>query len=357
MKSVTESKDGLGVEGACEALGVPRASYYRAQQPPRFGPRLRRLPRALSAEEERRVLETLHGERFVDRAPEEVVATLLDEGQYLCSARTMYRVLKRHAEVRERRNQLSRPSYEKPELLATRPNELWSWDITKLLGPAKWTYFYLYLVMDVFSRYLVGWMVADHESAELAKKLFAETAERQGVRPGQLTVHADNGAAMSSQALGQLFANLGITKTHSRPYVSDDNPFSEATFKTLKYMPGFPDRFMNQAHAINHMGVFVPWYNHEHRHSGVGMYTPADVHFGRATQRELARAHVLEAAYRAHPERFVHGLPKPESVPTAVWINPPQSIPATTRPPVAVEPGHGVGGVTPVAHSAQEVIL
>ncbi len=356
MNAVTQARETLGTKDACEALGVPRASYHRAQHPPQFGPRLRRPPRKLSTREETTVLDTLHSERFVDSAPEEVVATLLDEGQYLCSPRTMYRVLERHDEVRERRRQLSRPSYQRPELMATRPNHLWSWDITKLLSQVKWTYFYLYVVMDVFSRYVVGWMVADRESADLAKTLFAETAERQGVQPGQLTAHADNGAAMSSQVLAQFFANLGLTKTHSRPYVSNDNPFSEAQFKTLKYMPDFPNRFTNQDHATSHMRVFFPWYNFEHRHSGIGMYTPADVHFGRADARHLARAQVLEAAYRLHPERFPGGCPAPQPVPTAVYINPPQPLPAMTRPLVAAEPGHGVGGVTPVSNPGEEVV-
>jgi putative transposase len=352
MESVKHSANTLGVVATCAALAVPRASFYREQQPKRFGPRLRRPPRKLSIAEQDQVLESLHSSRFVDSAPEEVFATLLDEHQYLCSSRTMYRLLERHQQVRERRNQLSRPNYVKPELLATKPNELWSWDITKLLGPAKWTYFYLYVVLDVFSRYVVGWMVAECESAELAKRLFAESIERQSIEPGQLTAHADNGAAMSSQTLAQLFANLGVTKTHSRPYTSNDNPFSEAHFKTLKYMPEFPGRFGSQEEAMEFCRQFFPWYNGEHRHSGIGMYTPHDVHFGKAADKALKRAEVLEAAYRAHPERFVRGQPIPQPVPSAVWINPPSQLPATTRPKDAAESGCGVGGAVPMQHQA-----
>lgn len=353
MTSVVNARQALGVAGACEALGVPRASFYRAQQPPRLGPRHRRPPRKLASGEQTKVLEVLHAPRFVDCAPEEVVATLIDEGEYLCSARTMYRLLAAHQEVRERRDQLCRPTYQRPQLLATRPNTLWSWDTSKLPGPAKWTYFYLYVVMDVFSRYIVGWMVAERESAELATKLFAETAERQGIPPGQLTAHADNGAVMTSITLAQLFANLGITKTHSRPYTSNDNPFSEAAFKTLKYAPEFPERFLTLEEAVAFMREFVRWYNEEHRHSGIGMFTPADVHFGRAAAKKEARAKVLAAAYQAHPERFVRGVPTPEPVPQAVWINPPETLPTTTRQPLAAaEAGHGGGGVAPVPQQA-----
>jgi putative transposase len=336
MRSVAHSSSALGVAAACAALGVPRSSFYREQQPKRFGPRLRRPPRKLTSAEQDQVLATLRSARFVDHAPEEICATLLDEGQYHCSSRTMYRLLEQHQEVRERRNQLSHPSYTKPELLATQPNELWSWDISKLLGPTKWSYFYLYVVIDVFSRYVVGWMVAECESAELAKKLFAETIARQGVQPGQLTTHADNGAAMISLTLAQLFASLGVTKTHSRPHTSNDNPFSEAHFKTLKYMPEFPERFGSLEEAIAFVRDFIAWYNEEHRHSGIGMYTPADVHFGRAAAREQQRAKVLAAAYEAHPERFVHGQPQPAGVPQAVWINPPEQR-AAPRPAVAAE--------------------
>ena len=315
----------LGVVAACAALGVARATYYRQLQPI-HGPAPKRLvPRALAAGERKAVLDVMHEPRFEDLAPAEVYATLLDEGRYLCSERTMYRVLAENAEVRERRDQLRHPKYAAPELLATRPNQLWSWDITKLLGPAKWTYFYLYVLLDVFSRYVVGWLVADAESSTLAKRLIAETCERQGIIPGQLTVHADRGTSMKSKPVAMLLADLGITKTHSRPQVSNDNPYSEAQFKTLKYRPDFPERFgcIQDAHGFN--GDFFLWYNNEHHHTGLGLLTPADVHFGRAEQRRESRTRVLEAAHREHPERFVGGTPTPPPLPTAAWINKPKS--------------------------------
>ena len=228
------------------------------------------------------MLEVLHEPRFADLAPSEVYATLLGEKRYLCSERTMYRVLAENAEVRERRNQLRHPAYTVPELLATRPNELWSWDITKLLGPAKWTYYYLYTILDVFSRYAVGWMVAYRESARLAERLIEETCRRQGILPGQLTIHADRGSSMTSKPVALLLADLGVTKTHSRPHVSNDNPFSEAQFKTLKYRPDFPERFGSIEHARVHCGDFFPWYNPKHHHAGLGYLTPYEVHYGLA---------------------------------------------------------------------------
>jgi putative transposase len=258
-----------------------------------------------------------------------VYATLLDAGQYLCSERTMYRVLAAHQEVRERRNQLRHPHYTAPELLARRPNELWSWDITKLLGPAKWTYFYLYVMLDVFSRYVVGWMVAHRESATLAERFIQETCGRPGIDRGQLTLHADRGPAMISKPVALLLADLGVTKTHARPHVSNDNPFSEAQFKTLKYRPAFPARFGSIQDARAHGQTFFPWYNTKHRHSGLGLLTPHDVHYDHADQRVAARATVLATAYAAHPERFPGGLPQPPTRPTEVWINPPATRAAT----------------------------
>jgi putative transposase len=269
------------------------------------------------------VLATLHEDRFVDCAPAAITATLLDEGTWLCSARTMYRVLEEHGEVRERRDQLRHPSYAAPELLATSANEVWTWDITKLRGPLKWSYFHLYVILDIFSRYAVAWMVAMRESAELAKRLIAETCEKQGIRPGDLTIHADRGSSMTSKPVALLLADLGVTKSHSRPHVSDDNPFSESQFKTLKYRPDFPDRFGSLEDARAWCQVFFPWYNAEHRHSGIGMLTPEDVHYGRAEQILAARGVVLAAAHAAHPERFVRGAPRPAAPPAAVWINPP----------------------------------
>jgi putative transposase len=284
-----------------------------------------RPPRALSLGEETAILAALHAERFVDRAPASIVATLLDEGTFLCSVRTMYRLLARHGEVRERRDQLRHPAYAVPELLATGPNQVWTWDITKLRGPAKWTCFHLYVILDIFSRYVVGWMVAMHESATLARKLIAESVARQGIRPGELTVHADRGSSMRSKPVALLLADLGVTKSHSRPHVSDDNPFSESHFKTLKYRPGFPDRFGSIEDARAFCVAFFAWYGTEHRHSGIALLTPEDVHYGRATERLAARGIVLDAAYAAHPERFVRRPPRPASPPTAVWINPPSA--------------------------------
>jgi putative transposase len=329
MAAVTEVGPRLGIAPTCAALGVPRATYYRRRRP-HSAPLLRRpSPRALSAAERTAVLALLHEPRFVDLAPAEVYATLLDEGLYLCSERTMYRVLAANQEVRERRNQLRHPPYAAPELLARRPNELWSWDITKLLGPAKWTYFYLYVMLDVFSRYVVGWMVAHRESATLAERFIAETCVRQSIDPGQLTIHADRGSAMTSKPVALLLANLGVTKTHARPHVSNDNPFSEAQFKTLKYRPMFPERFGSIQDARAHCPEFFTWYNTEHHHSGLGLLTPADVHHGLAEERVAARAAALAMAYAAHPERFPSGAPHPPARPVEVWINPPKTSSAT----------------------------
>jgi putative transposase len=269
------------------------------------------------------VIDILHSERFVDKAPAQVWATLLDEQTYLCSPRTMYRILAEHGEVRERRNQLRHPNYTKPELLAEAPNQVWSWDITKLLGPVKWTYFYLYVILDIFSRYVVGWMVAHRESAALARRLIETACRNQRIEPGQLTIHADRGGAMRSKSLALLLADLGVTKTHSRPHVSNDNPFSESQFKTLKYCPQFPERFGSIQDARAFGGPFFDYYNNEHRHSGIGLMTPAAVHYGMAKQLIATRQETLLAAYRSHPERFVHRPPQPPELPRAAWINPP----------------------------------
>ena len=312
----------VGWRPACRALGVSRATVYRRRRPP-APPADRRPPaRALTAAERETTLAQLHSPRFVDHAPREIYATLLDEGQYLCSARTMYRLLTAADEIRERRNQL-RHVAPRPELLATRPNEVWSWDITKLLGPAKWTYYYLYVILDIFSRYVVGWMVAHAESARLAERLLAATCETQAIRPGQLTVHADRGSSMTSKPVALLLADLGITRTHSRPHVSNDNPFSEAQFKTLKSRPEFPERCASAEAARAFCHPFFAWYNTEHRHGGIGWLTPAMVHDGQVALIRTARQQVLTAAYAAHPERFVRHPPAPPAVPGAVWINPP----------------------------------
>jgi putative transposase len=277
-------------------------------------------------------MEALHEPRFVDLAVPEVHATMLEEGRYLCSVRTMYRVLDENAEVRERRNQLRHPKYAAPELLATGPNQVWSWDITKLLGPTKWVYYYLYVILDICSRYVVGWMLAERESGRLAEKLIAETCRRHRIVPGQLTIHADRGTSMKSKPVVALLAQLDVERTHSRPHVSNDNPFSEAQFKTLKYRPGFPARFGGLEDGHSHCVDFFPWYNHEHHHSGLAWLTPADVHYGRATALLARRADTLGAAYAAHPERFPHGPPTVPKLPEAVWINPPRA--ATSSQPV-----------------------
>lgn len=322
MSKVSEEGPRLGVRATCAGLGVASASYYRWRRP-RVRSKPRSSPRALSSAERKQVLAVLHEPRFVDQAPGEVYATLLDEDRYLCSERTMYRILDSREEVRERRNQLRHPSYARPELMATAPKELWSWDITKLKGPVKWTYFYLYVILDVFSRFVVGWMVALQESAALAKRLIGETCRRQGVLEGQLTLHADRGPSMRSKAVALLLSDLGVTKTHSRPYTSTDNPFSESQFRTMKYRPDFPERFGCLQHARSFCGSFFSWYNTVHRHGALAMLTPHDVHYGLADQRLADRARVLAAAYAAHPERFPHGLPRPGTLPSAVWINKP----------------------------------
>ena len=322
MATVRDIGPRLGIAPTCAALGLPRATYYR-RRPQSAPPARARSPRALSAGERAAVLDVLHAPRCMDLAPAEVYATLLDDGQYHCSERTMYRLLAASHEGRERRNQLRHPRYAAPELLARRPNELWSWDITTLRGPATWTYVYLSVMLDVFSRYVVGWMVAHQESATLAERCIHETCARQGIGREQLTIHADRGSAMTSKSVAFLLADLGITKTHSRPHVSNDNPFSEAQFKTLKYRPAFPERFGAIQDARGHCPVFFPWYNIAHHHTGLGLLTPSDVHHGLAEQRVAARAAVLATAYGVHPERFPAGLPHPPARPTEVWINPP----------------------------------
>lgn len=307
---------------AADALGVPRASYYRSLKKKRL--QKRPAPkRSLSDEEREQVRQILYSERFCDKAPQEVYATLLDEGVYVCSVRTMYRILDEDKAAKERRNQLRHPEYKKPELLATKPNEVWSWDITKLRGPSKWTYYYLYVILDIYSRYAVGWMLATRESSSLAKRLISETIQKQGVTEDELTIHSDRGPSMASHSVAQLLASLGVTKSHSRPHVSNDNAFSESLFKTLKYSMLFPKRFGSQEHSLSFLRGFFDWYNNEHYHSGIGLLTPASLHYGRAQGIIEDRARVLEEAYRKHPERFVRGTPRAGTVPEAVWINPP----------------------------------
>ena len=331
MAAVKELAPVTGTAPACRALGVPRASLYRSTKSRQAHPALARRPkpkRSLSDLERQGVLDVMHSERFVDQTPAEAYATLLDEGVYLCSLRSIYRILGAEGEVRERRSQLRHPQYARPELLATKPNQLWSWDITKLLGPATWTYYYLYVILDIFSRYVVGWMVAHRESAALANRLIHETCEKQEIVPGQLTVHADRGSSMRSKCVAMMLSDLGMTKTHSRPHVSNDNPFSESQFKTLKYRPEFPQRFGSIEDARAFCGDFFRWYNTEHRHSGIALLTPETVHYGRAQEISAARQQVLNHAYARHPERFVRKPPETPQLPQAVWINPPQTTTA-----------------------------
>ncbi len=329
MQTVATFGADIGVKPACEAIGLGRATYYRnkadAGTAGKSTPWSRSSSRALSSEERKEVLALMHSERFMDQAPREIYATLLDEGRYLCSVRTLYRVLDQESEVRERRNHLRHPVYAKPELLATAPNQVWSWDITKLLGPVKWSYFYLYVILDIFSRYVVGWMLTARESAALAQRLIEETCHKQAIRPNELTIHADRGSSMTSKPVAFLLADLGITKTHSRPHTSNDNPFSEAQFKTLKYRPEFPERFGSIEEARGFCQSFFSWYNQEHHHTGIGLLSPHVVHYGLAEKVLEARHNILNEAYRLHPERFVKGPPKLNSLPEGVWINPPPS--------------------------------
>ncbi|HBN07922.1 MAG TPA: IS3 family transposase [Cyanobacteria bacterium UBA8530] len=322
---VQEAGAVVGRTRACDKLGVARATYYRRIRPREFTPRPPRPKpaRTLAEEERKAVLEVMHSERFVDKAPATVVATLLDEGRYLCSTRTVYRILAGADEIRERRRQARRPEYKKPELLATAPNQVWSWDITKLKGPIKWTYHYLYVIIDIFSRNVVGWMVADRENAGLAQLLIDESCEKQNILPGELVIHSDRGSPMIAKGTAQLLADLGITKSHSRPYVSDDNPFSEAHFKTLKYRPDFPRSFGSIEDAKAFCRNFFSWYNGEHRHSGIAYLTPNDVHYGRAVERLENRQVVMDVAFKNHPERFVRKAPLVTPLPEAAWINPP----------------------------------
>lgn len=328
MNTIEQHRQQIGTLPLCEALDIPRASFYRRQQPKSVDitPVMPRpLPEhALSEAEQQKVLAVLHEPRFVDLAPPQVYAQLLEEGRYLCSIRTMYRLLAANNEVRERRAVASHPIYTKPELLATGPNEVWSWDITKLKGPVKWTYYYLYVILDIFSRYVVGWMIATRESSTLAKRLITESCCKQNIVEEQLTLHADRGSSMKSKVIAQLLSDLGVTKTHSRPHVSNDNPYSESQFKTMKYRPKYPDRFGSIQDARAFAVDFFYWYNEEHHHSGIGLYTPSDVHYGRVEQIQQDRQATLDAAYKQHPKRFINKPPKAALPPKAVWINPPK---------------------------------
>ena len=316
----------VGARPACDGLAIALASYYRWKNKCKMPEKKHTPPPlALSLKEREQVLDILHSRQFIDMAPQEVYHALLDGGSYLCSPRTMYRLLETHSEVRERRDQLSHPSYAKPELLAEGPNQVWSWDITKLKGAAKWTYYYLYVIIDIFSRYIVGWMVASREKGALAKKLIQLSCTKQGIGPEQLVIHSDRGSSMTSKPVAFLLADLGVTKSLSRPYTSSDNPYSEAHFKTLKYRPEFPKRFGCFQDSRSFCYNFFNWYNSCHYHSGIGFFTPEDVHYGRTEEIIKKRQAVLTEAFIKNPKRFKGKMPKPMALPEAVWINKPLS--------------------------------
>jgi putative transposase len=321
----------VGPVAASDAIGVSRATLHRRGRPP--VPRRPRAParsaRALAPAERAAALGLLHEERFVDRAPASIVAVLLDEGRYLASERTLYRLLAENGEVRERRDQLRHPPRAVPRLCAKAPREVWSWDITPLAGPARGMWLHLYVMLDIFSRYVVAWMVASRQTGALAAHFVDDAVRREGVRPGTLISHSDRGAPMTSQSLALKYAELGVTPSRSRPRVSDDNPFSEAQFKTTKYHPSYPDAFVDERHARRHFENFFRWYNHEHRHGGIATLTPADVHLGRVDSVIATRQAALDAAFAAHPERFPHGRPIHPRPDAEVWINPPPAAAAT----------------------------
>lgn len=330
MDTITSTHQGNGipVDTLCAALSIPRATYYRHLSSDRQtkSKRLKSPKNALSEKEKQRVLELLHDERFVDKTPYEAFNALMDDGEYLCSARTMYRVLAGQGKTIDRRMQRNHRDAIKPELIAIKPNEVWSWDITKLKSHKKWTYFYLYVILDIYSRYVVGWLIADCESKELARKLIQKTALKQGIQPNQLTLHSDNGPSMTSHTVSQLLDTLGVEKTHNRPYTSDDNPFSESQFKTLKYCPDFPGQFTDIGEAEKFVQRFMFWYNKEHYHSGITWLTPESVHYGRAVDVLEKRHKTLLIAYEKHPERFKNKRPLLKTLAPAVYINPPQTV-------------------------------
>lgn len=310
---------------ACALLGAPRASLYRhrrprpvAEDPPRPAP-----ANKLSEAEQQRVLAVLRSPEYCDLAPAQVWARLLDDGIYLCSVRTMYRLLKTAGESRERRRQRTHPAKKKPELIATAPNQVWSWDITKLQGPQRGMFYHLYVIIDIYSRYVIGWTIATSETGELAKDFIDAALTEQQITPGQLALHADRGTSMTSKPVSQLLTDLGVDRSHSRPHVSNDNPYSEANFKTLKYCPAFPGRFGSIEDARAFCAAFFNYYNHIHRHSSIGLHTPASVHYGTATEIQDQRADTLHAAYATNPSRFRHRKPSPPNLPTAAWINEP----------------------------------
>jgi len=313
----------VGVAAACVALAVSRATFYRDRKP-KPAPKPRPRPaRALTLSQCENVLAVLDSERFADKAPRQVYAELLDEGEYYCSIRTMYRILAAADQVRERRDQRRHPAYVKPELVARAPNQVWSWDITKVPGPLRGVYFSLYVALDIFSRLVVGWTIARTENAALARAFLAEAFERHGIKPGQLFCHSDRGTPMTARPTSQLYVDLGVMQSHSRPHVSNDNPYSEAAFRHFLYRPEMPERFGSLEDARAFFTALFAWYNEHHCHSGIALLTPADVHFGRASEIIAARQAVLDEAYAAHPERFVRHPPRHPTVPTVAWINPP----------------------------------
>jgi len=323
----------VGMAQACASLGLSRATVYRHRRPKAPTVAVRTPPLKLEAAEQTAVFEELMSPRFVDRAPHQVYATLLDEGRYLCSVRTMYRLLASQKAVRERREQRVHPVYARPELLAEAPNQLWSWDITKLKTTVKWTYVYLYVVLDVFSRYVVGWLLSTRESAALARELVEQTALREAVPKDQLTLHADRGSPMRSKTLAELLVDLGIEASFSRPQQSNDNPYSESLFKTTKYAPDFPACFAGIDHARDVITPFFEHYNHHHRHTGLGLMTPANVHHGHAPRITAERTVTLNAAFDRHPHRFKGRQPRPPRVPDKVYINAPR-LPAAASDPL-----------------------
>lgn len=319
----------VGTQGACLALGRSRASHYRRARPPSAGQRRPRPspPNALTDAERATVLDVLHGERFVDRAPAQAWATLLDEGTYLASPSTMYRLLRQNGEVRERRRQATHPPRTVPELVADEPKRVWSYDATALRGPSRGVWYDLFVMLDIYSRYSPGWLVvAGQDGAVVRDWIEGIVADHGPIPAGSLTIHADRGAAMTSKPVAVLLADLSIGRTHSRPHVSNDNAYSEAGFKTLKYCPAFPERFGSLPHARAFAADFFGFYNHHHRHSGIGYHTPASVHFGTAALVRAERAAVLDAAYAAHPDRFVNGAPAPPALPGPAWINKPKEV-------------------------------
>ena len=367
---MAELAESVPVTQACEAVTYPRSTFYWDRRPVPVPPAERApSPRGLTADEKETVRDVLNSERFQDASPRQVYAVLLDEGVYYCHWRTMYRVLAENGEVRERRNQLRHPVYQKPELLATGPNQVWSWDITRLRGPVKWSYFYLYVVLDIFSRYIVGWLIAPRESEELARHLIHESCRQQQIGREQLTLHADRGSPMVAKSMEQLLIDLSVAKSHARPHTSNDNPFSEAQFKTMKYRPDYPQRFGSIEDARAWARGFVSWYNQEHRHTGLALMAPATVHYGLAEQVNEQRQAVLQAAYEQHPERFVKGAPIPPQLPGEVWINPPtpsrgdageskpetSPLPAIPSRPSGAQAVSRVGGFLPTCEALDAV--